>query len=813
MWRTGALRSPNVAGNSTMNDILILDGCRPTPLASYLKALGILRLVAEQADSTARGFWQSERFHLKTVLDRDSLCRFFLNDYAPTPIIAPWNGRAGFLEGDSAGEESSDQTAPGANDEPRLSTREGAKLRRSYEQAIPSRFQRLRDAARAFASLPTMIEMDKARADWKTLKKKIGKRKPSLEESAELAALKNTESRAKEDLVAALRNQVDEEQYAWLDVCIRLAESRGNSPLLIGGGADGSRDYGMAFGSALHKLFGFDDGLAREGEKGPWLRAALFGEAAALEDRDSFGHFYPGQSGYNATTGYEGSNPLNPWDVALTLEGGLIWSGGVTRRLENSAESSASSFPFSFTMNRSGAGQLSAPDQNRAPGEIWCPIWSRPVGLPELRGVFREGRLTIGKRAARSGLDAALAVAALGRSRGMTSFIRVGIYQSDAKMPHTATSLRRHIVGSAQETASLAVELADHWWLAKVRREARAKGAPAALRGSVRAIEDALFELTTRPQQAYALQRVLIEFGRLGRIIADRPRLHESLSPPPRLSRAWAAAADDTLPEFRLAAALAALHARIPRTGSAERIESQRTGAKDTVIGLHMRQHLAPLDLSVPIRPEWSVQKGGSLAVWGARGLIDNLCLVAQRRLLEASRLGLRDKPFDAPAGVAVDSASITTLLEGSEDISDRVADLIAGLAWVEPVPLKGDFRVAVLPFAYAALKPLFATSASIGRASPDLTDLHLPMPPQLSSLLMSGRVDDALRLGQERARASGLPTPFLSPRRSGAARRLPDVRFGRRLLAALMVPVVAGVLRDCLNQAYPSDKEIDDAA
>ncbi len=34
-----------------------LGGCAPTPLANYLKALGILRVVAEQADAEARGWW------------------------------------------------------------------------------------------------------------------------------------------------------------------------------------------------------------------------------------------------------------------------------------------------------------------------------------------------------------------------------------------------------------------------------------------------------------------------------------------------------------------------------------------------------------------------------------------------------------------------------------------------------------------------------------------------------------------------------------------------------------------------------------
>jgi CRISPR-associated protein Csx17 len=118
-----------------MSDILTLDGCRPTPLASYLKALGILRLIAEQADRTARGFWRSERFQLKTALDRDGFRCFFLEDYAPTPIIAPWNGRAGFLEGDSGTGEENDDAGSDGNDEQKLSKREGARLKRSYEQA------------------------------------------------------------------------------------------------------------------------------------------------------------------------------------------------------------------------------------------------------------------------------------------------------------------------------------------------------------------------------------------------------------------------------------------------------------------------------------------------------------------------------------------------------------------------------------------------------------------------------------------------------------------------------------------------------
>jgi len=62
---------------------LALPGCSPTPLAHYLKALGVLRLVAEQADPEARGWWQDDIFHLTSTLDVDALTSFFLFRYTP----------------------------------------------------------------------------------------------------------------------------------------------------------------------------------------------------------------------------------------------------------------------------------------------------------------------------------------------------------------------------------------------------------------------------------------------------------------------------------------------------------------------------------------------------------------------------------------------------------------------------------------------------------------------------------------------------------------------------------------------------------
>jgi CRISPR-associated protein Csx17 len=65
-----------------------LKGCSPAPLANYLKALGVLRLISEQADSSVRGWWQDEQFCLLSKLSEEEIRSFFLNSYEPTPLLS-----------------------------------------------------------------------------------------------------------------------------------------------------------------------------------------------------------------------------------------------------------------------------------------------------------------------------------------------------------------------------------------------------------------------------------------------------------------------------------------------------------------------------------------------------------------------------------------------------------------------------------------------------------------------------------------------------------------------------------------------------
>jgi CRISPR-associated protein Csx17 len=738
-----------------------LAGCRPTPLASYLKALGVLRLVCEQSDPTAAGFWRDERFHLRTRLDRDGLRHFFLQEYAPTPIIAPWNGGSGFYPKDA---------------------KEGIEALAAAE-------------ASRFASYRTAIALGKRLIDERGLDER-----PS--------------DKAKLELIAGLRACAEDSMLAWIDAAVALTIDRMAFPPLLGtGGNDGRLDFTNNFMQRVAELFDLNSGSAIRKAVG-LLDAALFNDARLGLAAAAIGQFSPGAAGGpNSTAGYEGPSRVNGWDFVLMLEGAVVFAGGVSRRLEG-ADAAYLSYPFTVRAAAAGFGTASPQEQTESRGEIWLPLWHRPSTLGEVRMLFREGRLSVGARPARDGLDAARAVAGLGADRRIAAFERYGFVKRQG-LAYLAVPLGRRIV-RPNPTAELASDLDRGRWLERFRREAAAD-APAELRAAARDLEEALFELTAMrtaaPEEPALVQDVLTTLGKAASVLAARPRLWDRLRPPPLLSAAWVRQAFVDTPQFRIATALAWLHARAPLQqprGEEPVPIGSGSGGKWRAI-LPMRCHFAPLDRERA--SEWNEGEGGTLAVWGNGGLTANLCAVAQRRLIEATRDSLTEKPFAAVIGVG--SGDIAAFLDGDAGFDRLVADLLAGLSWVSwPDKDEREKLLAVwksepgpLPLTYAALKPLFTPDVALEQPSLRLPEyFRLPIPPALPSLLAADRVSDALRLGMDRARGSGLATPFI---RAQPPSRPND---GRRLLAALTIPVRLGVVRDSIARAYPFEGEPENA-
>jgi CRISPR-associated protein Csx17 len=743
-----------------------LEGCRPIPLAAYLKALGVLRLVAEQADPAARGWWDGDRFCLKSTLDRDGLTRFFAHEYSPTPIIAPWNGGSGFYPKDA---------------------KEGISALRASTAA---RFAAYREAIALGARL---------------IRDRKFKERPA--------------ERAKGELITALRAEAGVRLVGWIDAAIALTLDKMAFPPLLGtGGNDGRLDFTNNLMQRLSELLPIDRDQPVADSVGA-LEDALFGAPIAGLSSAAIGQFAPGAAGGpNSSAGFQGDALVNGWDFVLMLEGTPVFAGGVSRRFESTAAGYLS-YPFTVRAAAAGHGTASLGEQKESRGELWVPLWGRPARYSEVRALFREGRLSLGVRPARDGVDAARAVASLGVDRGIASFERYGFVKRQG-LAYLATPLGRRPV-EWRPAGELLSELDRARWLERLRGRAASDDTPAELRAAVRRLEDSVFALSEQPGRAPIVQDALISFGAAVRAIAVRPKLQEALRPPPQLSSRWVEAADDPSPEFRLAVALAGMRARLVPGGDDGGAMSGGSGsATHARFGFPMRAHLGPLNPeSRPL--QWSAEKGGALAVWSTGRLVDNLCAVAQRRLLEQTRVTVIEAPFDGgfdsdrDTPVAVDRGEIAAFLDG--DVRDeRIAQLLLGLAWVQPGRWSGARHHAPVPFAYAALKPFFTPPPVFewlrthdrlkGEISP------LPMPRALPSLLMTGRVQEAVRLAQERARSSGLPAPFLQ--RRSPQLRAPDRDLGCRLLAALIIPARAGVVGACLDQAYsPCDEETHNAA
>jgi CRISPR-associated protein Csx17 len=799
-----------------------LKGCTTTPLAGYLKALGLLRLLStaennakgEPADAKARGWWSNEYFFVRTGFDRDALLQFFLKDYAPSPIIGPWNGRAGFLEGDSGTE----------------STRTGAQLMKAIETTSAHRFRNMREVIAALRRDPVLSRYDALRAQLKALaeqeKKAAGGAKQTLTEKKK--ALAKLADRTKSTLLPSLRAAADERHLAFIDACFVLADQESAAPLLGSGGNDGSRDFGVNFAEALAGLLDFNTGSAAPAARTE-LEASIFSRVSLLDEVGTIGQFGPGQGGVNASTGFEGSNAFSRWDIIFALEGAVLWSGALTRRYGVETTGRAA-FPFTFDPSGAGAGGLSSEDPNAPRGEVWAPLWSKPASLSEVQSLFAEGRVTLGRRVARTGLDAARAIARLGVSRGIVGFERYMLIQPDAKMPYQATPLG-HFHTPDQPRRDLIADLDTGSWLARIRRLARERAAPARARLALRRFEDALFDVTRENRQRSGAQNALEALGGVVSWLVTNPGGRERLPPPPRLGRNWLSIADDGGPEFRIAVALASLgwpyddgrfdpeeqetseHTayELSETTSAEQSDtiaqidqSERNQPKRVPRPPPMAAHLAPVEEETVARRfrKWT-ENNGAAVVWAGGRLVENMIAVLERRLMEHPMRGFIDKPLAGPAPARL--SDVMSFLVGPPLFDDaRCAALVSGLVWATPTLLYPGQHQAPVPFAYAALKPLFTPDAILREIGILSQDDSLPIPSGMVAWLRRGSVEQTVRAALDRARASGIGSAFNPISSAAAHRRFLSHIDHARLAASLLIPIEADGLRQLIERVYP---------
>lgn len=742
---------------------IVLHGCAPKPLAHYLKALGLLRLVAEQIDPDATGCWEGDHFVLETEeLDADGLTGFLLERYRPTPIVAPWNGGSGFYFRERKLNERDPETGKkiktGIRDEPTEATRTLNELLKS----TASRFGDYREVLGTAKQIVAALDLDEA-----------------------------PKNEPKDHLIGQLRSNMPEISLKSLDSMLVLTSEKTQYPSLWGtGGTDGNLDFTNNFMQRLVALFDPSTG-APTGEAVAWLPGALQGEPTPGLTGGAIGQFAPGDvGGPNATTGFEAGSIINPWDFVLMLEGGLLFAAAATRRLE-SRDPAALSFPFTVRPTRAGAGSGSGVEEGTTRAEMWLPLWDRPATHAELRGLLAEGRVTLGRRPVRDGLDFARSVARLGVDRGIRAFQRYAFVQRSGRAFLAAPMDCFPVPRQASATVELLADLDRHGFLERLRGQARRDEAPGRLQSLVRGLEEAIYGLARLPDvraDFHRLQDILALLGDLQSYLARSPKLQQAIPRLPELREGWVVAADDGSAEYRLAVALASLWLPGADGGSREGSWGR---------SLAMRAFIAPL--AGDRQHGWTWSEDEQTAVWGGGALIPNLLAVLDRRILEWRARDRTGSPFQGRC--SADGGAVGAFLAGDTD-DDRIARLLPGLTMTRSpssLPDRGVDAVG-LPGAFGVLKPFFTPERLLKRWWIPADDARLPDPAPLVARLSAGgpqSLDSGLDMAWQMAHAAKLRRPSLP-------RRPPDARLEpRRVAAALLVPLDATALNEALGRVY----------
>jgi CRISPR-associated protein Csx17 len=696
------------------NNIICFDGCKPDPIASYLKGLGIFRIIAEQLDSSVRCRWKHERMELETKLTREDIRQFFLCSYNPAPITTPWNGASGYFPNDK-----------------------GAR----NNGLVPLKKSR----SDRFLAYRQIIQFCEDTLQLLGLAEKPDKRDSKLK------------------LLKSLRAECPDVYLDWLDAAIVLTEAASSYPPLLGtGGNDGHLDFSSAYMQRLVSMFDLNTGKPMN-LTDDYLDAALFETVSPKLQKASIGQFYPGaRGGFNSSAGFSGDGVINPWDYVLLIEGSLLFTAAAHKRMD-AGQPGVPAAPFTVQNSPAGYGS-STPDEVSNRGEVWVPLWSKWTSVMALKHLFGEGRVTVGRRKAATGIDFARAVKGLGVAAGIDAFHRFGIQErfGDSNL---AVSLGRWNVKQNR-----AVQLLDEIdpWLSQLRNVCRNDKTPGRIVRAWNMLEQSIMRFVRHADSdaGYELISALVGMSavqsRAWKFCKDR-----FLSPPPMLSSQWINIIEQTTPEYLIGMAVGSIR----KTDSAPAF----------------REHIEPV-VQYGRACRWVKDDVPAHVVYKTNNPVTALTETALRRFMDAVRHNCLPLPVDS--GITCPAWALEDFLANRID-SERLNIMIRFGSMVRWQ--KDDVKDRQVPD-----KPFYGLPA----AYTILKLCHLPFrleghdivhDPSISALLYAGNLSDAATVAVRRLRISGLPPRVTHVPNHG--------ELAQRCLAALLVPVTWHDLQKLVNR------------
>lgn len=241
------------------------------------------------------------------------------------------------------------------------------------------------------------------------------------------------------------RSGAPEDQLRLFDAHAVPHERVSFNPLLGSGGNAGRRDFAAGWKKAVDALAvapkpakGCAKGKAQANansaappnespdessdERRNALQALLLGQPVTwmVEKLAAGSWFSEATKLYNSGQLPAREGQICPWAMVLACEGLTFLAGGASRRLGARSARAVGAFPF-ITQPIAASAEKEA---DRLRGEIWTPLWSRPMSLAEVSTLFSRGRAELHGRGAVTPAAFATAICKRGVDAGVSEFRR-----------------------------------------------------------------------------------------------------------------------------------------------------------------------------------------------------------------------------------------------------------------------------------------------------------------------------------------------------------------------------------------------------
>lgn len=723
---------------------ITIPGCNPEPLSSYLKALGLFRIISLQASENTTASWESNNFVLETELDRQQLLSFILNEYKPSSVISPWNkGSFIFIHRRSNGiyrdimSSNDPRVKPIQEDIDRL-------------ERMPS-LSYMHDTLKEFNNR-FIQNIDNKKKDIQEILKVINNIMPGNEEIQISTLYSNGVKEVQKavdyfeknvlDLkrvIAESRATLSDNFVEWADACVILDPDikKITAPLLGTGGNEGSLEYGTKFMTYVYEMLLKNKKISRE-----LLESGLFGTDTQNLRKDNIGKFYPGKSGgYNQGNAIESKEFfINPWEYILLIEGLFLWSNSISKRNNPNAKNYLMS---PFTVNLFQAGYPSSEVGGAKSSETWIPIWENPIHIQELYTLFATGRAVFTNKDAKTGLEFTQAVKTFGVDRGIKQFIRyitairkgIGNFLS---IPVSTLNIDyNEKVIHSREINSIISSF----------KNSRPQNPPASYENILRSLNNAAYNFTLHTDVISA-QKILIACG-LAEVYASS-NTNNFKRPLGTLNPIWIQYAYDNTPEFRIALAIASINGNIG----------------------NFRQELEPVDESNTrwLNPELWIQS------WVGNTLSQKMAGVVHRRLIKAIQAGSKQIPLNGKFHVSLEEVSM--YIDGVLN-ENKIETLIPGLSMIDWNKYNADKILSSFPKTDCKY-PVNRSYAIVKAALLDDGDSSV-IESRLIPLLSANRISDAVKIAERRVFVKNKLYTSIS---------VPNNNNGISIAAALLIPV-----------------------